>query len=372
METETKVAETIQSEVKCTSCGSGMVFDPGTSRLKCGSCSLEIDIEKSDDTIEEIDFDKFLNDEYPGMVREEIVTVRCTDCGAHTTFDPHVVSDYCPFCGTPIVAIQGEHEARIRPGSLLPFRMDRKSAENCYGKWIKGLWFAPNDLQKNHNRYDRLQGVYIPYWTYDSETFSTYTGQKGVNYTTTQHYTTVQNGKTVSRTRTVTKTRWYFVSGKFNHTFDDVLVLASRSLQKKYAEKLSPWNLKELESYNPKFLTGFRAETYQVDLPEGFAEAKVKMERTLREETQRRIGGDHQRILSLHTKFEEITFKHTLLPVWISVFRYNGKNYRFLVNGQTGKVCGERPYSAWKITFFVLFIFIILAVCCIAGGIFQS
>ena len=66
------------------------------------------------------------------------------------------------------------------------------------------------------------------------------------------------------------------------------------------------------------------------------------------------IGGDEQRIYSVNTKYNDITFKHVLLPIWISAYRFKNKVYRFLINGRTGEVQGERPWSVWKIIFFSL------------------
>ena len=65
------------------------------------------------------------------------------------------------------------------------------------------------------------------------------------------------------------------------------------------------------------------------------------------------IGGDAQRVHSVDTDVKDVTFKHVLLPVWLAAYKYRGQTYRFVVNGRTGRVQGERPYSAWKIAFAV-------------------
>lgn len=209
---------------------------------------------------------------------------------------------------------------------------------------------CPSDLKRYANNPDKLNGMYMPYWTYDSNTSSSYTGQRGINRT--QTYTAYENGKSVTRTRTVTD--WYPCAGHVSNNFDDVLVLASRSLPEKYADALEPWDLKELTDYNSKFLAGFRSEVYQVDMKDGFGKAKGKMEVVIRQSVNRDIGGDHQRIISLNTAYNDITFKHILLPVWISAFRYGDKTYRFMINGRTGEVQGERPWSWIKITLLVV------------------
>lgn len=67
-------------------------------------------------------------------------------------------------------------------------------------------------------------------------------------------------------------------------------------------------------------------------------------------EVKRRIGGDVQRIDSIHTRHDAITYKHLILPVWMLAYRYGKKSYQVVVNAGTGEVQGDRPYSWVKIT----------------------
>jgi hypothetical protein len=190
-----------------------------------------------------------------------------------------------------------------------------------------------------------MDGIYVPYWTYDAQTRSQYTGQRGTEYTVNR--TVMVDGK--PQVRTEIRVRWSNVRGRVQRFFDDVLVLASKSLPRKYTEGLEPWDLSQLAPYQPKYLAGFRAEAYTVDLETGFADARQKMDRVIERDIKFDIGGDRQRISSVDTDVSAVTFKHVLLPVWMAAYKYRGQSYRFVVNGQSGRVQGERPYSAWKI-----------------------
>jgi len=208
-----------------------------------------------------------------------------------------------------------------------------------------------------------IDGVYVPAWTYDAQTYSQYTGQRGDDYWDTETYTEQDsNGNTVTRTRQVRRTRWHWVSGNVANPFDDILVLASNSLPRKIAQRLEPWDLKNLVPYRDEYLSGFVAESYQVGLPEGFEIAKQIMAGPIHEAIESDIGGDHQRIHSVDTRYLDVTFKHCLLPIWISAYLYAGKTYRFLVNARTGEVQGERPYSALKILMLVISILVAIGV----------
>ena len=150
-------------------------------------------------------------------------------------------------------------------------------------------------------------------------------------------------------------------SGTVWQNFDDVIVQAGRSLPPEIVDALEPWNLQKLVPYQDAFMSGFQAEAYQLDLGDGFERAKAAMDTAIRETIKKDIGGDHQRISSARTQFDGITFKHILLPVWISAYRYGEKTYRFLINGDTGEVQGERPWSITKIALAVVAVIIVLS-----------
>jgi predicted RNA-binding Zn-ribbon protein involved in translation (DUF1610 family) len=350
----------------CRECGAFLVFSPGSMHLKCPYCGTENEIESSVEVIEEIDYNSFISSSVMQAEKQQIAVVKCTSCGAESSLKPNVTSDDCPFCGTALVVSSGSLCTVLKPKSLLPFKVDQKSGFKLFKDWLNAIWFAPNDLKRFAQNHEKLNGMYIPYWTFDCDTYSKYTGERGDNYTTSETYTTVENGKQVTRTRQVVKVRWRSASGSVRNKFDDVLVIASHSLPNNYTRELEPWDTKNLVPFNEKYLSGFRTESYQVDVRAGFEEAKQIMDSTIRSTICRDIGGDHQRIHSVNTTYNHITFKHVLLPIWLSAYRYKDKVYRFMVNGRTGEVQGERPYSWIKIALailaFVLLVCLILFV----------
>jgi DNA-directed RNA polymerase subunit RPC12/RpoP len=333
----------------CGQCGAKLEFAPGRSALTCPYCGFVNPIARPVEPVEEQDFHAALAALERAAPTERHTTLKCDACGALTDKPADITSTACPFCGSNIVASEAT-ESRIRPGAVLPFQVRREQADGLFREWLGRLWFAPSKLRRFAAQERRLSGMYVPCWTYDCRTTSHYTGQRGDNYTVT--VTVYVNGKPV--TRTEVRTRWTPVSGVVENAFDDVLVIASHSLPRKYAEKLEPWDLERLVPYADEYLSGFRAESYQVGLAEGFEVARGIMQGTIEQTIRADIGGDHQQISSVRTTYRDITFKHILLPVWLSAYRYRDKVYRFLVNARTGEVQGERPYSAWKIAGFVL------------------
>lgn len=350
MSQNSALSETIQKDTVCKGCSGKLEFTPGTNHLKCPYCGVENEIIVSTEMFEELDFEKFVTEFKEQSTTQEVATVKCQGCGAQTTFNPNVVSDACPCCGSPQVVKNASSTHSIQPKAILPFAIDQNKAFGEFGLWIKKLWFAPDKLKQYARQQEKLTGLYIPYWTYDSKTGTDYEGERGIDYQVTEPYTTMENGKLVSKTRSVTHTRWSNVSGHVDNNFDDVLVVASKSLPKEYVEKLEPWGLENMVPFNESYLRGFKTESYQVDLKEGLDDAKIKMNEVINSTVCKDIGGDRQRITTLNTVYNNITFKHILLPIWISAYTYKDKIYRFLINGRTGEVQGERPYSWIKIT----------------------
>src|ERR1700728_3584681 len=119
-------------------------------------------------------------------------------------------------------------------------------------------------------------------------------------------------GGTVQRTRQVQRTAWYPAAGEVSRQFENVLVAASKSVSEPRLDALQPWDLESLCAYEPAYLSGFKAQRYQVELPAGFERAKGVMARTIEQDVRRSIGGDEQQITSVETQYADVAFRHLL------------------------------------------------------------
>lgn len=353
----------------CTSCGAKLSFKPGSKTLQCQYCGTENAIPQSDDAIEELDFEDYLRDVSQRTEKVDQEQVKCTSCGAEQTLPPYIAVGECAFCHSPLTSKTYANRI-IKPRALVPFRINKEKAQDEFRKWLHSLWLAPSNLKKFAQSDSGLRGLYIPYWTYDCNTYSDYSGQRGDDYQETERVQVQNsNGEWVTETRTVTKTRWSRVSGHVERFHDDVLVLASTSFKDNVRAPISGWNLKALVPYQDQYMAGFTAEAYRVDLPGGFRVAKPIVDGQVAQAIRADIGGDRQQIDSVRTDYADITFKHVLLPIWISSYRYGDKFYRFMINGQTGEVSGESPKSAWKIALLAIGIVIaLMIVLALIGG----
>lgn len=336
--------------IVCENCNASLTFKPGTHSLVCSYCNFENKInspEKQNQTIQEFDIDSYEREVFNQEETVKTAVVKCAGCSAETTLGQNLTSKDCPFCGTPLVIQQGKVKRLHKPHYLLPFAITEREASEAFKKWINSLWFAPNKLKRFARAKKKLQGIYLPFWTYDCFTQTQYRGERGDEYTVTR---TNSKGESSSQVRV----RWYPAGGTVFDAFDDILIPATRSLPKKHLLELEPWDLQNLQPYNDKFLHGFKTENYQLTLRQGYGQAKQRMNEVIRQTIKRDIGGDQQRIHSVSTDYRDPTFKHILLPTWTSAYRFKKKTYQYVVNARTAEVQGGRPYSWMKISVAVL------------------
>uniref|UniRef100_UPI0028A8FBE0 hypothetical protein n=1 Tax=Paracoccus sp. TaxID=267 RepID=UPI0028A8FBE0 len=373
----------------CENCGASLEFSPGEQRLVCPYCgheqhigpgharaparqpqegpwgesailldpatgrALQWDGGHKSPQLRELPLEQGLSLDRNSDLTEAVRTLSCPNCGAKVEITSDRHASACPFCATAVVTDTGTTR-QIKPQGVLPFVITETQAKTALEDWLGGLWFAPSGLTAYARRGKKMSGVYSPFWTFDADTASAYTGARGDWYYETVYVTEVVDGRQQRVAKQVRRTRWTPVQGRVARNFDDVLVLASSSLPRRITDALTPWDLSHLVPYQPEYLAGFLAEGYTIPLSSGHDIARQEMAGVIAMDVRRAIGGNEQRISGIQTHYGDETFKHILLPVWTAAYRYGGKSYRFVVNGQSGRVQGERPWSGWKIAFAVV------------------
>lgn len=330
----------------CVGCGGNMEYDSTSQSLKCPYCGATAEIRSEGAVINEYDFDDVAQREEQSVWNQEVSVVKCEGCGAETVVERDQTALRCNYCGSSHV-LESKQTAGIKPEAVIPFQIDKHRNRELFENWIKSRWLAPNNLKRMYQS-DKVLAVYVPYWTYDANTDNYFTAEGGEHY-----YEEVErDGERVREQRT----RWYHVQGSFQMFFDDVQVNASRNYHNDLMQKLEPYDMTGLKPYQPQYISGFMAERYSRGVVEGFDLAKRKIDGELYQEVRDRVRRryDEVRSIQIDTGYSDIKYKHILVPVWTAQYDYNGKKYRYLVNGQTGRVSGEAPLSPVKIALLVL------------------
>jgi hypothetical protein len=280
----------------------------------------------------------------------------CPNCSAQTESD--LLSADCQFCGTPLVADPAAVE-RVAPEAVVPFGISKQQASDALKEWTSSRWFAPGSLKKVSSA-ETFTGSYLPFWTYDSNTVSDYTGERGEHYWETETYTETVNGQQVTQTRQVQRTRWHRAQGTVSRSFDDVLVPGTTQVETNLIGKLEPWELQTAAPFQQDYLAGFHTVRYDIEPEQGLESAKAQMAPVIKNDCRDDIGGDEQRVHTINTAYHDLTYKLMFLPVWFLSYRHAGKLFQVMVNAHTGEVVGHRPYSAIKITLTILAVLIVI------------
>lgn len=335
--------------ITCHNCGADLHFSPSVQELCCPFCDSRQLVDMQNDRVQEIPLQDDLK-RLPQNVNEQavnIVELCCQKCGYHYELPEYQASSLCPSCNSPHVITSPLR--RIQPTGIIPFLLSEDDAEIIFHHWIKRLWFAPSNIQRGKRHVAKWRGMYLPMWTIDAQTDTRYSGERGDAYYVTERKRVWVSDHYEEHEERVRKIRWSTAVGDISCFFDDILIDADQSQNDVLKRALGPWNLRDVVNYHPEYSAGFDTLLYQIEPQQAFKRAELIMQKHIHTLILSDIGGDEQRIYSKETRYSRQSCKFILFPVWSGSYRFGHKQYVFSVNAQTGKISGERPYSAIKI-----------------------
>jgi DNA-directed RNA polymerase subunit RPC12/RpoP len=291
----------------------------------------------------------------PPPVTPEQKHFRCETCGAEVATDPNERSYVCPFCdSTYVIELPTRDTGRQRPEFVIGFAISPEEAHAKFKAWLADNgWYRPGDLRTSAV-VDKMKGVYLPFWSFTMRADSNWQASIGEHWYRTETYTTTDSkGNTTTRTRQVQETEWYPLGGKHHRYYNGYLVSGSKGLRQDQALRVQPYQLPALKRYAPYFLAGWFAEEYSVDRQQALALSQQEFYRREQHNIAAFLPGDTHRNLQVSTNFSQVSSDLCLLPMYIASYKYQNKLYRFLLNGQTGRMAGDKPVSWQRIAILV-------------------
>ena len=319
---------------KCPSCGGAMAFDPASGKLKCPFCG-------SDFIPEEYDRQKAANSGAPGtewsLNADDMQVFTCNNCGGEVIGDENTGALTCPYCDEPLV-LNERFTGSLKPEFVLPFKIDKSRAKSAYGEYIAGKKLLPN-IFKNDKHISDIKGVYVPFWLYDA-TVNASAEFDGTKETDQGDSTKIDHFK-VTRSGTM--------------SFKHIPVDASTRMEDDLMDSIEPYDVSAAVPYSSAYMAGYLADRYDVSPEQCQPRADKRMEQTARDLIRGQVKNYDSVSEKSHT-FNKLTssYKYALYPVWILNTIWNGEKFVFAMNGQTGKLVGNVPYSKGKF-FGVLF-----------------
>lgn len=345
----------------CANCGDSLVFDPSTGGLRSPGCGSTFPVMLDRDkrivthplgpTMTAL-YAQARSTAAPQVVDHEVV---CQNCGGHTLFSGTLTAVRCPYCNTPIQRNDIQvAPARLPIDGIMPLQISDAQARSNIEAWVNSRWFAPREFKK-YRVLGSFTSVYLSYYSYDAEVFTDYSGSRGERRTRRDRDGNVE-----------TYTDWYPTRGRVHDSIRQLTETANTGLDDARVRALEPWPAERAVPYTPEFVAGHLARTYDGDAAQVFeAQARPRINRIVENTVRRDIGGDEQRIHRMNPVFQSIDFVYLLMPVWLLTVTFANRPFQVFVNGVTGEVQGQRPWSAIKITVAVL-----LGLLVVAGGVY--
>ena len=330
-------------EYKCPCCDGAIQFDSATQKMKCPYCDTEFEVDALKGYDEDLKDQKpsEMNWATPGGSWAEgetagLHTYVCKSCGGEIVGDDTMAASACPFCGNPIV-LTGQFAGALRPDLIIPFKLDKKAAKAKLQEHLKGKTLLPR-VFRSQNHIDEIKGVYVPFWMYDGEA----SGSAQFHATQVHTYT--------SGDYEITETSHYDVRRAGSIGFEKIPVDASSKMPDDYMDSIEPFDYADLKPFSTAYLPGFMADKYDVSVEDSRERADTRCAGSLLSALERTVSGYttcNETSRDIHLKRGKVHY--ALLPVWILNTRWEGKDFLFAMNGQTGKLVGNLPVSTKRV-----------------------
>lgn len=346
---------------KCPNCDAPLEYKPGSSdNIKCEYCETEFTAKALQEFFaasdaaaaeaQEAAESKWKTEDAGGeWDPEEAAIMRamtCSSCGAEVTCDENTMATECVYCGNPTM-IAGRFSKQLKPDFIIPFQMSKEYAMQAFKEFHSGKWLLPGNFATK-NRMESIQGMYVPYWLFDSsvEGSATFDATNSRSYTDGDYK--------------VTETDHYKCYRRGSMQFNRVPADGSEKMDDTWMESVEPFEYDQLEKFNTTYMAGYLADKYDVESDKLVTRVDSRMKETVADVLEDTVTGfDTVSLDTCNMKKNEGSVSYCMAPVWILTNKYEGENYTFLVNGQTGKMVGSLPIDTMKEKMYGLAAFLI-------------
>lgn len=328
-------------QFNCPQCGADTAYNAADSGLTCTNCGF---YEPPEHTIVGAQAERFeftvetvqRSAQGWGEARKEL---QCQSCAAYTTIPTDVLTYTCIFCGSNQVIQHAAPQDVLRPRFLIPFKIEADACHDMARQWLGQSWMTPRSLRRAAT-IAHFTGIYLPFWTFETVTKANW--QAEVAHTETESY--YENGEWRTRTKTV----WKWESGRVNLPIKDLVIAGTNRVSPVLLAEVKNYDLDALAPYEPKYLAGLQAQTYDVPLETAWEQARHLMREQTRQACHDQASNSKIRNFQMNLDFDQEGWRYILLPMYLTNYQFNNQRFQVMINGQTGAVAGQRPVD-WTV-----------------------
>lgn len=348
---------------KCPNCGAAMEFDGASQQLKCTGCQTALGVREYEESYGHLYQEQQSSNAGQenrqqgsrGSINANMKIYHCQSCGAELVADEYTSATICSFCGNPSL-VEERLNGAFEPSAVIPFKIDREQAKKIYKDWVKKGPLTPKTLSTD-STIEKISGIYVPFWLYDYRA-------------STQMHAKAEKVRTTRRGDTeYTYTDHFQVFRDVEADFIKVPADASEKMPDDTMDKLEPFDYGALEPFSMPYLSGYLSERYNFTDEQMQSRVGKRINQYITEIARSTIQGySSVTVLSNQVSMQDMHNEYALLPVWLLNCRYNGKDFQFVLNGQTGKIVADRPISKGKAFAYGVGIFLLMMIIMTLGG----
>lgn len=323
-----------------------MLYAGGNKSLSCKNCGYNRALNAQTDQVPERKLtDNIRLDNFVRGMETELNEFTCNKCKAIIAAYKTEPLKSCPFCAKEELTPSKQQEKVIQPFSIIPFTIPEATAKKILDRHLNSLYprMLPGDIWEI-TKENKLRGVFIPYFLFDVFTRTTWKGEGGIE---------VNDGKQK-------KMVWDNFSGYLERHFSDLSIQLTKGSPGHFAS-IADYNFRDAVKYDAHYLSLFTTELYQTPEKDAFALAEALIDGQLGMDVMTRLKKTNEnKNLKVTTEKQALTLRHVLVPLWIVTYDYKGNTFKYIINGQTGKVAGEKPLSFAKIYSIIIAVIVLL------------
>lgn len=328
-------------EYECPCCGAALTFGSEIQQLTCQYCDNTFDLEtvkayRESQTVpveQEEHWESSENTQWSRHEQETVRTYTCQSCGGELLTDDQTAATFCPYCGNPTI-LPGRLSGGVKPDAVIPFQRSKEDAQKAFLELCKGKPLLPKDFTANH-RLEKITGIYVPFWLYECES--------GFNAS----YKATRIHRWADAHFNYTRTEHFLLNRSAGAEFINIPMDGSSKMDDAIMESIEPYDFSKLVDFDTAYLSGYFADKYDVPSETGHERVRQRVSSTMDDLIASTLIGyataipTAKNVSVIHGKA-----KYVLLPVWMLCTQYEGKQYLFAMNGQTGKMTGTFPICA--------------------------